>query len=96
METAAAHGIEMKAGVCGGKPVIAGTRITVKHIVVEHLFNGRTAEDIAVTLPHLTLAQIYDAMAYYHRHKSEIDQDIAAEDDIIRKVAKQYGVTVPD
>jgi hypothetical protein len=28
-------------------------------------------------LPHLTLAQVYDAMSYYHDHQAEIERELS-------------------
>ena len=46
-----------------GKPVIAGTRITVEHIV-EQLAGGRTIDDILVAHPHITFEDIQTALIY--------------------------------
>ena len=56
----------------GKEAVIAGTRIAV-WFIVRQLRTGDTPEDIVESLPHLTLAGIYDAMSYYHDHRAEID-----------------------
>ena len=65
-------------GTCGGRPRIAETRITVENIAID--FNaGLTPEQIIDEKPHLTLAQIYGALAYYFANKDQIDADIAAE-----------------
>ncbi len=64
---------------CGGKPRIAGSRIQVKHVVVMHERQGMTAEQIVSEYPHLTLAGIYAALAYYHDHREEVNADIRAE-----------------
>jgi len=64
---------------CGGKPRIAGSRIQVKHVVVMHERQGMTPEQIVSEYPHLTLAGIYAALAYYHDHKEEVNADIQAE-----------------
>ncbi len=40
-----------------GKPVIAGTRITVEHIL-EQLAGGRTIQDILDAHPHVTLEEV--------------------------------------
>jgi len=90
MRTATESGIRCKPGMCGGKPVIAGTRITVKHIVELHINGGVSVEEIMESLPHLTPAQIYDALAYYHRHQDEIDKDMVEDDKIIRKMARKF------
>ncbi len=45
-----------------------------------HLYKqGYNAEDIAADKEHLTLAQIYAALAYYHANRSAVDADLAAE-----------------
>jgi uncharacterized protein (DUF433 family) len=64
---------------CGGKPRIAGSRIQVKHIVVMHERQGMKPEEIVTEYPHLTLAGIYSALAYYHDHREQINADIRAE-----------------
>jgi len=66
-------------GVCGGRIRIDGTRITVHRIATLYK-QGLTAEDIAQTYPHLSLAQIYTALAYYHANREEIDSELAAAD----------------
>ena len=64
---------------CGGKPRIAGTRIQVKHIVVMHERQGMTPDQIVCEYPHLTLAGIYAALAFYHDHREQVNADIRAE-----------------
>jgi len=65
--------------VCGGLIHIDGTRITV-HRVATLYKQGQTAEDIARTYLHLSLAQIYTALAYYHANRVEIESGLAAAD----------------
>ena len=66
-------------GVCGGRLRIDGTRITVHRIATLYR-QGQMAEDIAQTYPHLTLGQIYAALAYYHANRDEVDSELAAAD----------------
>lgn len=67
--------IEMTPGVAGGKPRIAGRRITVQNIVIWHERMGKSADEIAAEYD-LTLSDIYAALAYYYDHRSEIDRTI--------------------
>lgn len=46
-----------------GKPVIAGTRVTVEHIL-EQLAGGRTIQEIFEAHPHLTREQVQAAIKY--------------------------------
>lgn len=64
-------------GVCGGRPIIKGTRISVRHIA--QLYKaGDSVEEILQAHPHLTAAAVYDAISYYLDHQSEIEQEIRA------------------
>jgi uncharacterized protein (DUF433 family) len=63
-------------GVCGGRPVIRGSRIAVWHVA--RLFRaGSTPVEIAQEFNHLPLSSIYDAISYYLDHRAEVDNDIA-------------------
>jgi len=59
----------------GGRPVIAGTRISIADLVIMHLRIGQSLEEIA-TIYDLPLAAVHAGMAYYYDHRSEIDQSI--------------------
>ena len=62
--------------ICGGRPRIDGSRITVQHIVNE-IKAGITPEEILEDKPHLTLAAIYTALAYYYANKELLDAEFA-------------------
>ena len=55
-----------------GEPIIDGTRTPVRSIVLYHKM-GLSADEILGTLPYLTPAQVYDALAYYYDSRKEID-----------------------
>jgi len=54
-----------------GEPIIRGTRVSVRAIV-ELWRLGITPEEIPTHLPHLTLAQVFDALSYYADHQDAI------------------------
>jgi len=66
--------------ICGGSPCLAGTRITVRTIVVYALRYGISPEELLTYYPHVSLAAIYDALSYYYDNREEIERDIAAND----------------
>jgi uncharacterized protein (DUF433 family) len=71
--------ITRSPGIRGNRPRIAGTGLTVRCIAV--LSNqGYGPEQIANEYPHISLAQVYAALAYYHANRSEIDTDLAADE----------------
>jgi uncharacterized protein (DUF433 family) len=61
-----------------GKARIAGTGFTVRMLVEEQRTTGADAIELQRNHPQLTLGQVYGALAYYHDHKEEIDQEIEA------------------
>jgi uncharacterized protein (DUF433 family) len=62
-----------------GRPVIAGTRTSVRRVAVLYK-QGASAEEIARRLSHLNLAQVYAALAYYHANQDDIETNLAKED----------------
>ncbi|MCL5978189.1 MAG: DUF433 domain-containing protein [Nitrospirae bacterium] len=59
----------------GGEPVIKGTRTSVRAIV-ENWRLGLSPEEIVIHMPHLTLAQVFEALSYYSDHQKEINEYI--------------------
>lgn len=66
-------------GTCGGRLRIDGTRITVNHVAVMYK-QGQSPEDIAAAYEHVSLSQVYTALAYYHANREAVDADLAEED----------------
>jgi uncharacterized protein (DUF433 family) len=58
--------------ILSGEPIIAGTRTSVR-AVVENWRRGASPECIPHSLPHLTVAQVFDALSYYSDYQEEID-----------------------
>ncbi len=64
-------------GYVGGRPRIAGTRMPVTTIA-HYWQQGYSAEDIVNrAFPHLQLAQVHAALAYYFTNQELIDRMIA-------------------
>jgi len=70
--------ITQTSGICGGRPRIAGTGVSVRRIVGWYKM-GETPEEIATQISHLSLAQVHAALAYYHVNREVMDAAIAAE-----------------
>ena len=71
--------ISQTPGVCGGRPCIAGTGVSVRRIAGWHQ-QGLIPEEIATEIPHLSLAQVHAALAFYHVNRDEMDAEMAAEE----------------
>ena len=61
--------------ILSGEPIIKGTRTPVRAIV-ELWRLGISPEEMPQRLPHLTLAQVFDALSYYSDHQTEIHAHI--------------------
>jgi uncharacterized protein (DUF433 family) len=72
--------ITRKPTICGGEPIIVGTRTPVRAIV-EHVRLGDSPEDILEHLPYLTLEKIHAALDYYRDNKAEIDEWITLNEE---------------
>ena len=67
--------------IADGKPIIIGTRITVRCIAGYYQM-GMSADEILTTLPHLKPSQVHSALAYYFDHQDEVDTDLAESSDV--------------
>jgi len=76
MSTATEHlYITSSEQILSGEPIVRGTRTPVRAIV-ELWRQGTPPEDIFRHLPHLNLAQVFDALSYYSDHQDEINAHI--------------------
>lgn len=73
----------------GGRPRIAGTGVTVQRIAAWHNL-GFTPEEIVNKFGHLSLAQVYAALTYYHANQEEIEAALAKDEEIARQVEAQH------
>jgi uncharacterized protein (DUF433 family) len=74
---------------CGGRPRIAGHRLSVHNIAID--FNaGMKPEDILDQRPQLSLAKIYAALTYYFANKEVIDTEIAADREEYDRIEADY------
>jgi len=76
--------------ICGGKPIIAGTRIRVQDIVIEYEQVGLTPDEIVQAHPHLMLAQVHDALSYYYAHAEEILSDMRKSEQLVEEMRKRF------
>ena len=91
MTTATEHFYVITDGqILSGEPIIKGTRTPVR-AVVELWRQGVAPEAVPNHLPHLTLAQVFDALSYYSDHQAEINDQIERNripDDLIDSLVK--------
>jgi uncharacterized protein (DUF433 family) len=89
--------ITRKPNIRGGRPIIAGTGISIRRIAVWHKM-GWTPQEIAHNWGYISLAQVHAALAYYYANKEEIEADLAEEDKFAEaaeraETARRAGMT---
>jgi uncharacterized protein (DUF433 family) len=74
--------------VCGGRPRVAGTGVSVMRIAGSHRL-GCNPEEIARKTG-LTLAQVHAALAHYHANQEAIDSDLDNEASEYDRLADEH------
>lgn len=55
---------------------IDDTKIKVIEVILDHLAYGHSPEEIQLQHPHLSLAQVHAAFAYYYDHQARLDAEL--------------------
>jgi len=55
---------------------LVGTTTKVIEIATDKLAHGPSPEEMHIEYPHLSLAQIYAALAYYYENQTDLDVEI--------------------
>lgn len=63
----------------GGNVRVGDSRVTLR-VVVDQYLDGASAEQIAERFDTLQLADVYAALAYFLRHRPELDEQFAQDD----------------
>ena len=74
-----------------GDPAIAGTNTKVILIAMDRLAHHWDANEIQRQRPHLTLGQIYSALAFYYDHEAEMNHIIERRLQRERKLLSGLG-----
>jgi uncharacterized protein (DUF433 family) len=82
---------------------VTGTKVKVIEVATDKLAHGSSPEEMHLRYPHLSLAQIYAALAYYYEPQAEFEAEIlrraewakawaeAAKDSPIRQWLREQG-----
>jgi uncharacterized protein (DUF433 family) len=81
--------ITRKPGVRGGRPHIAGAGVSVRTIVYLER-DGLTPQAIADKWPHLSLAQVHAALAYYYANKEQMDVEMSELEEEERRLEEEW------
>jgi uncharacterized protein (DUF433 family) len=84
--------IEIRKNRAGqDRAYIVGTRVRVQDIYIDSEVLGKTPDEIVAALPHLTLAQVYAALAYYFDHREEILDALSQDEEFVATMRKRTG-----
>lgn len=74
---------------------VAGTRFLLDVLIASHVNWGWSAEKIAAEYDTLQLADVYAVLAYYYRHRAEVEAYLARRDaeaaDLRRQIEARQG-----
>lgn len=85
-ETTSHPYIVINKHVCGGSPVVEGTRTRVIDIAIEYEVLGRSPDEIIRSHPHVSLYQIHDALSYYYENREELDHKIKQDREFVKRL----------
>jgi len=74
----------------GERPVVSGTDIKVSQVARECDLLGMTADEVVEAHPHLTLADVHAALAYYHDHREAIRLEWREARAVIGELRRRY------
>src|SRR5882757_1515425 len=69
------------------------TNVKVVEVVLDKLAHGSSPEEMHFQYPHLSLSQIYAALAYYHDHQTQMDAQIERGARDYERLRAQAGET---
>ncbi|WP_026102291.1 DUF433 domain-containing protein [Pleurocapsa sp. PCC 7319] len=72
-------------------PFIKGTSMKVVELVTSVQAYGWSPEELHFQYPHLSMSQIYSALAYYWEYKEEIDADVKRRFEYSEKLRQDAG-----
>lgn len=79
-----------------GIPIIRGTQTKVSYLAQAQQMHGWTPEELRYHYPHLSMGQIYSALAYYWDHKHAMGADLEQRGqmaDDLRKIFESPELT---
>ena len=90
MDGAAADGAQdLIARDARGRAYLAGKTMRVSQIAID-ANAGEDAEQIAANYPHISLAQVHAALAYYYANRAEVDAEIEAADAYVATLMQNH------
>jgi uncharacterized protein (DUF433 family) len=74
-----------------GVPWIREANTKVVQLVAEVKAYGWSPEELAYQHPHLSLAQVHSALAYYWDHREEVEADLRRREELAEEIRREVG-----
>lgn len=78
--------------ICGGSPIVEGTRTRVIDIAIEYEMLGHSPDEIISSHPYLTLPQVHDALSFYYENRDELDQKAERDQEFIVRLKETLAL----
>jgi len=82
--------VKKSKGLSGGSPVIKGTRTRIIDIGIEFEYLGMSPDEIVRAHPHISLAKVHEALAYFYKHIKNMREKIKKDESYIGKLRQKY------
>ena len=69
---------------------VSGTRSKMTQVVRDHLERGWSAAEIHRQYPHLSVAAVHAALAYYFDHQAEVAAEMEREDRLVEEIGRAH------
>lgn len=69
---------------------IKGTRIRIVDIGIEFEYLGMSPDEVVRAHPHISLAQVHEALAYFYKHIKDMREKIRKDESYIEKLKQKY------
>ena len=89
-ETTSHPYIVINKDVCGGSPIIEGTRTRVIDIAIEYEVMGCSPDEIIRSHPHVSLYHIHDALSFYYENRDELDKKIKKDRNLVKSLKGRF------
>ncbi|MEM1007394.1 MAG: DUF433 domain-containing protein [Myxococcota bacterium] len=80
--------ITITPGIAGGKPHLAGHRITVRDIAIWYEQLGKSVDEICSEYD-ISLSSVHAALAYYFDHREEIHRSMKESDAFVQSMRQK-------
>ena len=73
--------------ICGGDPILEGTRIRVSDVVIHVEYHEKTPEEVATSFPAMSVQDVHAALTYYRERPTHVRQEIRNREEHLNRTS---------